>query len=142
MSTSSLANALIIVLCISAVIYLGQSAILSINPEQTGFLDKSDNLLYNYGNESGVNNFNASSEIPDSADTVSADSDGNIFTDAYKTITSWVAETTGANYVIGILKAPYNILAGMGLPSGVVWVLGSLWYGVIIFLIISWLRGI
>ena len=140
-STSILTGALIFVLCISAIIFIGQSAIISINPAQSELLDRGDNLLYNYGNESGVNEFDANSELPDSADSVSPDT-GNIFTDAYKTAKSWLVESTGLNYVIGILKAPYNILESMQLPNTVVWVLGSLWYGVIIFLIVSWARGV
>jgi len=140
MSTSTLTNALIMVLCISGLIYLAQASILSTNPDQTSFLDNKNNMLFNYGNESGVKEFDASSEIPDSADSVSVD--GNIFTDAYRTVKAWFIQTTGANYVIGLLTAPYNILAGMGLPSAVTFFLGTLWYGIIIFLIISWARGI
>jgi len=140
MSTSTLTNALILILCISGVIYLAQASITEINPEQTGFLSDSNNMLFDYGNESGVNEFNANESIPDSADSVSVD--GNVFTDAYKTIKGWFVDTLGAKYVIGLLTAPYNILNGMGLPAAVTFVLGTLWYGIIIFLIISWARGI
>lgn len=138
MSTSNLANALIIVLSISAIIYLGQLAILEINPDQT--FTTSGNMLYNYGNESGLQNFDGE-ELPDSAESVNVDT-GNVFTDSYNTVKNWLVDTTGAKYVIGILGAPYNILQGFGLPSAVVWILGSVWYGVIIFLIISWARGV
>jgi hypothetical protein len=136
-TSTNLLSGLIIFLVVSGVLGMANLAVKDYNEDAT-FAD-GDNALDQYGNRSAwtVNEFSAD-DLPESEDSVSAES-GTAFTDLFKTAKNWIIGTTGVQYVIGILGAPAQLLNGMNLPASVVWFIATVWYGIFIFLIISWL---
>lgn len=135
-TSTNLLSGLVLFLVISGVLGMANLGVKHYNEEST-FAD-GDNVLDNYGNRGNwtVSEFSGD-DLPESEDSVSAES-GNMFTDIFKTAKNWLLKNTGANYIIGILGAPVSLLTGMNLPVAVVWFIATMWYGIFIFLIISW----
>jgi len=137
MANDYLNSALMLMLILSGVLFLGQLGIQEYNPEAT-FGDDAK-FLNNYGNSSlGTINSFSSEVLPTSENSISPET-GNIFTDTFNTAKNWLINTTGIGYIIGLLSAPVTLLQSLGLPSLLVWVIGTAWFGFIIFLIIGWL---
>jgi hypothetical protein len=136
-TSTNLLSGLVIFLVISGVLGMANLAVKNYNADAT-FAD-GDNVLDQYGNRTAgtINEFSGD-DLPESEDSVSAET-GNVFTDLFRTAKNWILNTAGAQYVIGILGAPAQLLNGMNLPTSVVWFIATMWYGIFIFLIISWL---
>ena len=136
-TSTNLLSGLVIFLVVSGVLGMANLGVKHYNEEST-FAD-GDNALDQYGNRGAwtVKEFDGD-ELPESEDSVSAET-GNVFTDLFRTAKNWILNTTGAQYVIGILGAPVQLLNGMNLPPAVIWFIGTMWYGIFIFLIMSWL---
>lgn len=136
-TSTNLLSGLIIFLVVSGVLGMANLAVKNYDEEAT-FAD-GDNVLDQYGNRTAgtINEFSGD-ELPESEDSVSAET-GSVFTDLFKTAKNWILNTAGAQYVIGILGAPVQLLSGMNLPTSVIWFIGTMWYGIFVFLIISWL---
>jgi hypothetical protein len=66
---------------------------------------------------------------------------GNVFTDTFTALKNWVSETTGFNYLVGIVKAMPTFLSIIGLPQEIAYSLGALWHIFTLFLVISWIGG-
>lgn len=129
---------MIVILSISLVIFIGNLAINEINPEADSLI--SSTILSSYGNETTftTNTYN-SSDLPDASQSADADT-GNVFTDLFNTAKNWLIQSTGARYVIDFVTAPYTLLANIqGLPPVIAFAIGTAWYGLIIFLFVSWI---
>lgn len=138
-TSSNLLSGLIIFLVVSGVLGMANLGVKNYNEDST-FAD-GDNVLDQYGNRTSgtIKEFGAE-ELPESEDAVSGeDQGGNIFTDLFRTARTWILQSSGAQYIIGILGAPVQLLNGMNIPTSIVWFIGSMWYGIFVFLIISWL---
>lgn len=137
-STNNITIALIFLVSVSGIFFLVQTGIENINPSTSIFYDKSNTYLNEFGNSNNltVNSYN-SSILPDAAQSVSPENN-NFFTDSFNTAKNWFLSTP-AGYIIKALSAPYAILANTGLPKVLVYIIGSMFYGVFLFLIVSWL---
>lgn len=137
-TSSNLLSGLIVFLVLSGVLGMANLGVKYYDDEAT-FGDGSDAALDSYGDRGNwtTREFSAD-DLPESEDSVSAET-GNVFTDLFRTAKNWVLNTTGAQYVIGILGAPVMLLNGMNLPISIIWFISTIWYGIFIFLIISWL---
>lgn len=133
-ATSNLTMGLMVLLVISGVLGLANLGVKEY--ESTSTFGDGANLLDNYGSNLTLNQF-GSDDLPESEDSVSVET-GNIFTDIFKTAKSWILNTKGAKYVLGILGAPIVMLNSMGLDPFIVWTIGAMWYGLFAFLIASW----
>lgn len=136
MSTSSnLTMGLVLVLCINAVFLMANYGVNEYTESSFGATD----LLDRYGNRTTgtLNEFNADA-LPESEDSVSPET-GNVFTDMFRTAKSWVLKSTGAGYIIDFLSAPVDLLRSVGLGAQLIFIIGALWYGIFVFLIVSWL---
>lgn len=138
---SNLTEALAIVLSINAVLWLGQLAVLELNPAGPSFFDSQGSILsgFNAGNYT-LDDTDPGSVLPDAESSVSPET-GNIFTDAFTAIKGWFLDTTGLSYVFSVLGAPYRFLRAIGLPTEFTFILGSLWYGITLFLVIAFMVG-
>lgn len=138
---SNLTQALVIVLAINAVLWLGQVAVLEVNPTGTTFFNADGTTLQSFdsGNYT-LNDDDPATVLPSAESSVSPET-GNIFTDAFTGIKNWFLESTGLNYVFSVLGAPYRFLKAAGLPSQFTFVLGSMWYGITLFLVIAFMFG-
>lgn len=144
---SNLTTALIIVMSINVVLFLGQAAMIEINPAgSTTLITSCKGTVLGTFDKNGCTNTtnyeidatNVSRAIPRTSKSVDA-TNGNFFTDAISSIIDWMADGLGIGYVLDILAAPYNFLKVLHLPNVFVFAVGGLWYGVTLLLIIGFI---
>lgn len=136
-------TALIIVMFINALMFLSQVAMYDINP--------GSNTLYNYngsalaqfgGSEQVLKTESLDSYIPNADDGQLDTSTGNIFTDIFKSIKSFLFEIPGVKYLSLIVTAPYTILNGIfSSHPEMAFAIGTFWWAITIFLIVSFIWG-
>jgi hypothetical protein len=135
-TSTNLISGLMLMLVMSGVFMMVN---LSVNEYTEGSTYGDTGLLDSYGNRtSGTLNEFGEDTLPETEQSVSPET-GNVFTDLFRTAKNWVLKTTGAQYVIDFLTAPVDLLRSMGLGNQLIFIIGALWYGVFVFLIISWL---
>ena len=143
-------SALLIILCIDAVLFAGQNAINDISAEmgegtgthffnyQNSFISGFDNGNYTISTNGSIN------ELPNVNPSVSADT-GDIFTDTFTSVKNWFLDTTigkGVRIFFGILGGPYNYIAALQLEQQ--WfnyMIGAIWYGLTLFLFVAFIVG-
>lgn len=146
----NLTNALIIVMAINAVLFMGKVSIMEINPTNTGYhYDCNGNVLSQFERNGcnnatsygliNVNNNSISSQLPSNPTII--DSIGQFFTDIYSSVRNWLLDSLGLSYVLAVLTAPSDFLSMTGLPESFVWVISAFWYGITLFLIVNWFKG-
>jgi hypothetical protein len=128
----------VFVLFVNISCYATQQSIDEINPSAQYF-SYSGTLLNSYDAGNRTLKEFSSDELPTSEGDVSTDT--GIFTDMFKTLKNWFLQSTGLNYVIGIVSAVPNLLKAIGLSSEVAFLLGFFWHAFSIFLIISFMRS-
>ena len=143
---SNLTSALIVVLAVNVMLFLGQIAVIGVG-EDIGVLDQRG---FNYTGgmierfDTGgyvLNETNPSSIFPTATSSDYDSESGGFITDIFSTAKEWLFEKLGLNYVVAILRAPYNFLSALGLPQAFTFGVGSLWYGITIFLIVAFILG-
>lgn len=144
---SNLTNALVVVLCINVMFFLGQASVNGVAAEiglaNTSFYTGSGGMIEQWDAGGNILSDDNSTILPQGSTGsggVSPD-EGNSFTDMFSTAYNWIIDKLGIGYIIAILRAPYNFLQAIGLPQAYVFGIGSLWYGLTLFLIVSWLIG-
>lgn len=143
---SDVVKALVIVLSINVLFFLGQFAMNDINPTGTKFYDCEGNIMseFELSNCKGayfeVDQSYGLGNLPTAESGVSPET-GNIFTDIFTTAKNWLLQKSGLGYILSILGAPVTFLSSIGLPNAFVFAIGTLWYAITFFLIIAWLLG-
>lgn len=139
---SEFSNTLAIVLGLNLFLFMGQIAVLDMNPNQT-FYNCEGTIVSSFSENcttgdrlNSATAFNTENlpEQPSSAD--------NPFIDIFNAMKSWFLSEFGSSYLGQVLLAPYNLLSFMGLPVEFIFIIGTVWYGLTFFLLIEWLRGI
>jgi hypothetical protein len=98
--------------------------------------DKNKCLSNNYSlDDDGITN-----KYPTTAGSISPTT-GNLFTDIFVNIKTFFSETLGLGYVYAIIKAPYSFLGMLNLPSSISFILGTFWYAISFFVIVSYMWG-
>lgn len=144
---SNLTTALIIVLSINCMLFLGQYAILQVSADAPNFYN-CEGTIFGQIESQGcrnstnyqLNDSNPASRLPGGATGVDPTT-GNIFTDAFTSIKSFFINTLGLGYIVEILSAPSNFLKALGMPGAFSFAVGALWYGTTLFLIIAFFWG-
>jgi hypothetical protein len=137
----NLTTALVIVMSINVILFLGQIAALEVNPEGNQFFNYSGSMLSRYDSGDYVlNDTDVNTQLPGLVSGVDPEQ-GNFWTDPIGTLKSWLLESTGISYLWGIVTAPANFLKALGLPAAFSFSLGALWYALTLFLIVSWIMG-
>ena len=136
----NISTALVIVLAINVMLFLGQASALAMNPDGVRFLNTDGSLLndFDQGNYTTPNTPDAL--LPSGEASVDAET-GNIFTDIFSASKSWILDTTGLGYLVNLLGAPANFLKAIGLPGAFAWAIGALWYGMTLFLVVAFIFG-
>lgn len=143
----NITTALVIVLAVNVFLFLGQHAVLQIEP-LTGsqFFDAQGSIICSF--ETGecantstylLDDIDPSTGLP-TDESVTTDT-GNIFTDTFNAAKDWITRTTGLDYLNSMISAPSNFLKAIGTPGPIAFALGAFWYGVTLFLVITWLLG-
>ena len=147
---NTLTYAFLVVMSINVMLFIGQAAMLDINPDGPQLYHCEGNLLGAF-EATGcttpgsyyLNNTDPTASLPSGETSVSPET-GNIFTDAFTGIKSWFLKSTGLSYVGNILNAPYNVLSAI-LPGPetqpFVFAIGSGWYALTFFLLVAFLFG-
>lgn len=136
-----LGKALVFVLMIDVFIFLGQAAIIDLNPAGTDFYNCENSTLGSVGDCTTYTvSQDPKDQLPGGGTAVDAD-DGGFFTDIFNSIKEFVLEDLKLNYITRILNGPMNILRALQLPEAFVWSVGTLWYGLTFFLIVSFMWG-
>lgn len=143
---SNLTSALIVVLSINCILFLGQMAVLDISADAPNFYNCQGTIFGQLESSACassiyvLNDTNPSSRLPSGETSVSPET-GNIFTDAFTSIKSFFINDLGLGYLVAILSAPSNFLKALGLPSAFTFAIGALWYGLTLFLLIAFFWG-
>lgn len=142
---SNLTVALVFVLTVNALLFLAQASVMDLNPDGEGFYNAEGSLISNFAENNDVNNPVLNKEkivnsLPEGEATISPET-GNLFTDTFSSVKRWFTGLPGINYIYGIVMAPYNMLKAMNLPNAFAFAIGSLWYGVTLFLIVAFFWG-
>lgn len=133
----NLGTALLVVLCIDAALLLGQAAILDMNDQGPKFFDCNNATASSYTDCASKKFNSAAGLLPGDATTVDPSS-GSVFTDIFQSIKGWLNNFT---LLFKLLSAPMNMLQIMGLPDVLSFVIGTIWYGINLFLIVAFLKG-
>ena len=136
---ANLETALVFVVALNVIMFLGQVTILELNPSATSFFNESGTLIEHF--DSGIDQKvldtgGTSTNLPTTSAAVT-ESSGNEFTDSFKSIKTWFGKTTGLTYLFSIVSAPYNLLKAMSLPNDFVFAIGTLWYIITLFLVVA-----
>lgn len=144
-----LPTALIIVLSVNLMLFLGQGAIANLAPSVGGsgqtFYDAHGSLLCKFDS----NNCASSSHVLDDSDPANRlptsaaieAGDGSLFTDMFNSIKSFFTNTLGLGYLTDLLAAPKNFLQVLGLPEAFSWGVAALWYGFTLLVIVAFFWG-
>ena len=138
--------ALVVVLCVNAVLFMGQIAMLEVNPDAGRYFDCKDSLLGSFdknkcqGTDYLLDKSIAQNNLPSGSPTIESNT-GNVFTDTFNAVKSWFLTTLGLQYLFDLVSAPYNFLQMFGLPAAFSFAIATVWYGITLFLIINWIKG-
>jgi hypothetical protein len=141
--TENITTYLIIVLCVNLFLFAGQLAVNDINPDPLSrptFFSATGSIYSSIDAGNYTLYADASDYLPTGVNSVSPES-GTTYTDDFSTASSWLIEKTGVGYILGMLSAPYNFLKALNLPDAFVFMLGTLWYGITLFLLVGFLLG-
>ena len=138
----------VIVVFINVMMFFTSTAMLSINPGASSCYNVEGSIIGNriqrdtitgsYNNS--VVDSDVLNDLPQSTSyTNSQSGSGSFVTDLFNNILSWFKSIPGLNYVFSVVTAPYNILKCMGLPVEFVVGIGTLWYLITFFVLISFL---
>lgn len=140
----NLTTALTIIACLTGVFILASISITHINPTSQRFFNCEGTII----GDLEVSNCTSGGYIIADVDPITglpqAESSvnvqtGNIFTDLFTASKNWLLDSLGLKYLINILSAPKQILQAIGAPPEVSFVLGSMWWVGVFFLLVNWL---
>ena len=143
---SNMTTAVVIILSINVIFFLAQAAMTDISQDSTQFYNGTGSVLCSFessgctGSTYQVNSQDPANVLP-SVDASVSPTTGNIFTDTFTSIKNWLLDNSGIGFLLNILGAPVSFMNAIGLPSVVSFAIGAMWYGLTLFLIISWIAG-
>lgn len=138
---SNLTTALAIVLSISAMLILGGLVASDIAGEDRSIISCEGTLYSNCSSTYILNTGNPQSALPQADVNTIAPSGSSSDSGIFAVIGAWIADTTGLSIVYNILSAPSTFLKSIGLPSTYADIIATIWYGLTLFLVISWWKG-
>lgn len=142
----NLTTALIIILSVSVMLVLGGIVASDIAKEDKTILSCQGTMLQTFGanNCTGtyiLNTTNPKGKFPttnlNTINPTGITGEEGIFA----SFGSWLADITGVSYLYNIVSAPSTFLKNIGLGQVYADLIATIWYGVTLFLLISWLKG-
>jgi len=131
---------LLIVLVLDVFLFLMSQGMIQINPDSTIYgydgtiLEQLDAGDYN------IKDTNPLGDLPTGEAVETSDSEFSLI-NIFSTTLGWFSEKIGLTYILNILNGVGVITNIMGLPSAVKLAVSGLWYGLTLFLLLSWLLG-
>jgi len=138
-STTTMITMVVIMLAMNIAMAMTQGAMLEVNPSGEVFFHTELSPYANYASDTNI--LVDETYLPASVD-VEADTSGNVFSDTYKTMKSWVQITLEPlNFIGDILKQPYGFLTDLDVPPAIALAVGAIWYIIALLVFVSWLMG-
>lgn len=143
---ANLGVALAIVLGINIMLWLGQVAVIQLNPAGPVFYNCKNSMIGGFEANNCqsstyiLNDSNTAGQLPSGGATISVGS-GSFFVDTFSAITGWFGQATGLNYVYNIMAAPANFIKALGVPEEFGFAIGAFWYGFSLFIIVAFFFG-
>jgi len=138
-STVKMVSILLIMLAINVGLSMFQGAVLEVNSSSAVFFDTASSPYSKYVQNDTL--IVDDSYIP-SDDDVEGDTSGNIISDTYKSIKSWVqSKLAPLNFVANLFRQPYGFFVDIGLPQQIALAIGVFWYLFALMYFVSWLMG-
>jgi hypothetical protein len=138
--TNSILLMLVIMLSINVGLSFSQSAVDDLR--HVSIITTDSSPLKNYYNGSLQNGTSLITMDLLPADNVISGDTGNIFTDTYVALKSYVK--TGSNtlgFFVNVLVQPAGFLGGIGVPSAICLAIQIIWSMIFIILITAWIMG-
>lgn len=134
--------ALVFVMFVNVLLFLNQATVNELNPSGAlVYWHDNGTLLEEFKDKDLLSTDTARTYLPSSGADVEATT-GNFFTDIFDSVKGWWQSLgKGVTYFMNILTAPYNLLKSLNLPPTFVYAIGTLWYGITLFLLISFIWG-
>lgn len=130
--------ALVFVVIVNMFLFILQASVIGVDATGTKFYDSDGTVLEN-DNSYQLDTANIANDLPTSEGSLSPTT-GNIFTDTFSSAKNWILKNTvGLRNIYTMLAAPYNMLARMGLPPELSFAIGSSWYALSLFVLLSFL---
>lgn len=142
----SLLTAVLVVMGINLMLWLGQVAAIELNPAGPQFYSCQGTLLGEFeangctGSGYVLKDTDPASQIPTEGAEIETGS-GNIITDTFGAAVTWFTESTGLKYLYNILAAPSTFLQAVGVPEAFAWGVAAMWYAVTLILVAAFLLG-
>ena len=138
-------TALMFILSLNMYLFVSQAGLGYISETETIsdlpiIYNHTGSFISTFDNGKYVINENVTTILPSGQGQIEPES-GNFFTDSFATMKNWFLESTGLNYLLGIVTAFPNFLKSVGFPQEISFVLGVIWYAVSLFLVIAVIRG-
>lgn len=137
---ANLLKAVILILSVNVVLFLAQASMLEMNPSGNTVFNCTGSTMAALSDCGNSLEQNPQSTLPEGNTGVDPTT-GNIFTDSFSSVKNWLIDATGLDYVFSMLSAPKDILEFVGVPAPIAFVVGVLWYGTTLFIIISFMFG-
>lgn len=132
---------LLFVLFVNVLLFLGQTSIDKISTDGTQFFNYEGSWLEARDSGNFTLNEELSGVLPESQSTVEV-TDGNIFTDTWRTLKTWLTDKIpGFDFLGRVVNGPSSFLKAAGLPSEISFAIGWFWHILSIFIFVSWIRG-
>lgn len=131
--------ALAIMLGINVFLFLGNYAVADISGQSSGLINYENDMIGQFDAGNYTLNEDVTSKLPSGEGSISPET-GNFFTDTFSAIKNWFVETTGLNYLLGIVNAVPNFLKRF-LDPVLAYAIGFFWHALTIFLIVNFIKG-
>lgn len=147
MTDMKVTGALVFILAVNVMFFLGQTAVLKINPDGPVFFHEDNNMIGEYKtNGTYVLDEDVISELPSNELAVAPNEDSptGYFTDVWQSVKNWFTDTTvgrGVTYLLNIVNAFPHFLSVIGTPKEIVFALGFFWHALTVFLIVIFFKG-
>jgi hypothetical protein len=134
---------MLIMLGINVVLALAQIGISSVNPDAENIYNTTgapaNRFIYNNDFSSGMS---VSGDMADLETSDSVTEGGLTYTDNTKTTKGFIKKIdSGLGLITGVLFQPYRFLKEIGAPIPIATAFGILWFVILTFLIVSFIKG-
>jgi len=138
-------GALLLIICVDVILLLGQLSISTINPESSAsFINYNASMFKSY--DSGgyiLNTSQVNDLIPGGDQPITEGSSGDIFSDTFRIMNTWIFSGKIFEVVLTTLAGPYTYLANpvLGLPAWFSMIVGGAWIIITFFLLAVLILG-
>lgn len=144
MANSALLSMLLFVIFIDAAFFLGEISMNNIGLGNSTHIGADNAGIFEQYNKGGYVLNDTSPENYLSPQVNQVQSTGNVITDTFSSVLSWIGTTTNAgwNFFINVISGPVPYINSIGfLPIEFKFIVGGIWYALTIFLFVAFTIG-